>query len=120
MCRPLADPYWRELGYVSDEDRFSTPALMINTWHDQKVGDTPLLPELMKRNADSIAPPNVHVIIGPGNHCNAWETAQSRMVGDLPAGKNAAQPYGAWYTAMFDYWLRGQSAHRPSLPPYRF
>ncbi len=121
VSRPLADPYWRELGYVSDEDRFSTPALIVNTWHDQTVADTLILADLMKRHWDGTSSQVMqHVIIGPGNHCDLWGAAQTGMVGDLPVGKGAAQPYNEWFTAVFDYWLRGQAARMPNLPPYRF
>ncbi|MFN0038181.1 MAG: CocE/NonD family hydrolase, partial [Burkholderiales bacterium] len=121
VSRPLADLYWREMGYVSDEDRFSTPALLVNTWHDQTVADTLALAELMKRNWDGVSDRVArHVIVGPGNHCDVWEAAHSGMVGDLPIGKNATQPYGEWFAAMFDYWLRGRPDRKPDLPAYRF
>jgi len=121
VTRPLGDPYWRELGYISDEDRFSTPALIVNTWHDQTVADTLVLAEVFRRNwVGNPAAPSQHVIIGPGNHCDIEGAAASGRVGELPLGKNAAQPYWEWYAAWFDYWLKGEAGRKPDLPPYRF
>ena len=51
ISKPLGDPYWRDLGYIADEDRFATPALVFNTWQDQTVAETLVLAEVMKRNA---------------------------------------------------------------------
>ncbi len=121
VSRSLVDPYWRELGYISDEDRFSTPAMIINSWHDQTVADTLVLADLMKRNWDGDRfRASRHVVIGPGNHCDLWGAAKTEMVGDLPLGKAAVQPYHEWYVAWFDYWLRGEAQRRLDLPPYRF
>ncbi len=41
VSRAPADPYWRDLGYIADEDRFNTPGLQANAWQDQTVADTP-------------------------------------------------------------------------------
>ena len=119
VSKPLADPYWRSLGYIDDSDRFDTPALMINSWQDQTVADTLELSELMKRNADSIrARTGHHVIIAPGNHCDYQFIADEGRVGDQPVGAEARQPYWDWYLAWFNHWLRDDSIPLPKLPPY--
>ena len=119
--RPLHDPYWKVSGYISDEDRFSTPSLIVNTWHDATVGDTLVLAEAMKRNwVGGPSQANQHVVIAPGLHCDLWGAAQTGKVGDLPVGAAAAQPYSEWYAAWFDYWLRGEAHRKLDLPAYRF
>ena len=121
VSRPPEDRFWRELGNISNSDRFSTPALIINTWHDQTVGDTLALADLVKRNWDSGPSRAIqHVIIAPGLHCDLWGAAKTGRVGDLPVGAAAAQPYDAWFAAWFDYWLRGEADRKLDLPPYRF
>ena len=117
--KPLDDPYWRSLGYISDTDRFNTPALLINSWQDQTVADTFVLSELMKRNADSERAATAHhVIIAPGNHCDYQFVADKGHVGEQPVGAAARQSYWEWYLAWFNHWLRDASAPLPDLPAY--
>jgi len=121
VSKPVIDPYWRSLGYLSDTDRFDTPALMINSWQDQTVADTLVSSELMKRNAESKrAATSHHVIIAPGNHCDYQYTADKGHVGEQPVGAAARLPYWDWYLAWFNHWLRDESAPLPKLPAYLF
>jgi uncharacterized protein len=119
ISKPFSDAYWRDLGYISDEHRFTTPGLQVNAWQDQTVADTLLLGELMKRNADSPeARDHQHVVIGAGGHCG-FETEQNDgKVGDFELGPNAPQNYWGWYHGWFDYWLRDKKDALPDLPPY--
>ncbi len=119
ISKPLGDPYWRGLGYVSDEDRFATPALVINTWQDQTVADTLVLADVMKRNAvTEEARRHHHVIIGPGNHCQYFGPNQTMNVGEFRVGPNALAPLSQWQVQWFDHWLKGEPL--PPFPPYRF
>jgi putative CocE/NonD family hydrolase len=119
--QPLDGPYWKGLGYITDDDRFATPALLVNTWHDSTVADTLALGNLMKKNWDGGASrAQLHVIVGPGLHCDLAGPAMTGKVGDLPVGEAAGQPYNEWFAAWFDYWLRGDAGRKPDLPPYRF
>ena len=119
VSKPLDDPYWPSLGYISDTHRFNTPALLINTWHDQTVADTFVLSEVMKRNADSERAAQAHhVIIAPGNHCDYQYVADRGRVGEQPVGEAARQPYWDWYLGWFNHWLRDESAPLPELPAY--
>jgi hypothetical protein len=119
ISRPLADPYWRSLGYVAEEDRFATPALVFNTWQDQTVAESLALADLMKRNATGdAARRHYHVVIGPGNHCQYFAPDAPMKVGALTMGPNARIPFADWQMAWFDYWLKG-TGRLPQLPPYR-
>jgi uncharacterized protein len=119
VSKPVADPYWRSLGYLDDTDRFDTPTLMINTWQDQTVADTFLTSELMKRNAESRrAAENHHVVIAPGNHCDYQYLTENDKIGEQPVGAAATQPYWDWYLAWFNHWLRDESHPLPRLPAY--
>jgi putative CocE/NonD family hydrolase len=125
ISKPLGDPYWRGLGYVSDEDRFATPALVINNWQDQTVADTLVLAEVMKRNAvTEAARRHHHVIIGPGNHCQYFGPNQTLNVGEFRVGPNAVAPLSQWQVQWFDYWLKQDGPKGedklPDFPQYRF
>lgn len=122
ISKPLADPYWRELGYIADEDRFATPALVFNTWQDQTVAETLVLAEHMKRNAvTDEARTHHHVVIGPGNHCQYFGANQTLNIGEFRAGPNALAPFAAWQLQWFDYWLKnGGKGPPPGFPAYRF
>ena len=119
VSKAPSDPYWRDLGYIADEDRFNTPGMQVNAWQDQTVADTLLLGELMRKNADSDeARNNQHVIIGAGGHCGFEQEENEGRIGDFELGPNAPQNYWAWYHAWFDYWLRDKKDRLPKLPPY--
>lgn len=115
---PLTDPSWEALGYVSDSDLPTIPALVINTWGDQTVGDALSLAEQVRRISPETAR-NQHVIIAPGKHCNSEESGLSGRFGDLEV-KGAAQPYKDWYLRWFDHWLRGRGNGLADLPPYLY
>lgn len=120
ISKPLGDPYWRGLGYISEEDRFATPALVINNWQDQTVADTLVLAEVMKRNAvNEEARRHHHVIIGPGNHCQYFGPNQTMNVGEFRVGPNAVAPLAEWQVQWFDHWVKGE-AKLPDFPAYRF
>jgi hypothetical protein len=34
VTTPLHDPWWQTHGYLTDSDRFATPALHVNSWYD--------------------------------------------------------------------------------------
>jgi putative CocE/NonD family hydrolase len=107
FTRELADPYWTEIGYISDEDRFDVPALHVNSWYDLGVGETLYLFNLMQRNAESErAKANQFAIISPSPHCASESMGRNATVGDLPVG-DARLDYMRIYLDWFDHWLKG-------------
>ena len=115
---PLTDPWWQTLGYVSDSDLPTIPALIVNTWGDQTVGDTLSLAEQVRKISPQIAR-NQHIVIAPGTHCHSEETGLSGQFGDLEV-RGAAQPYKDWYLRWFDYWLRDKGNGLADLPAYLY
>jgi putative CocE/NonD family hydrolase len=109
----LADSWWEEMGYISDTDTFSTPALHVNGWFDQTVGDTFSLAELMKENATNRDAKCQSVIIGPGGHCCFQNASVNMSIGDLPV-PGGHFDYRNLYLSWFDYWLKGAGPY-PSL-----
>ena len=116
---PLTDPWWRTLDFVSNNDVLDTPALVINTWGDQTVGDTLALAEFVRAQAGTDAARRQHVVIGPGNHCEHEEIGASGLFGDLEV-RAADQPYRDWYLRWFNFWLRDRGEGLSDLPPYLF
>jgi putative CocE/NonD family hydrolase len=114
----LADPWWEEMGYISDKDSFSTPALHVNGWFDQTVGDTFLLAELMKENATNRDGRHQSVIIGPGGHCQFENDPADMAIGDLPV-PGGHFDYRDLYLSWFDYWLKGLGPYPPQAVAYR-
>lgn len=113
---PPADPFWSDLDYVADGDDIRVPALVVNTWGDQTVGETLALAEATRvKSNGEIAQ---HVVIAPGPHCghDVWRTGRW---GDLAVG-NTEQPYDDWYVRWFDYWLRDHGDGLADLPPYLY
>lgn len=71
--------YWEEGEYISGTDRFITPALIIDTWHDPSIVSTLTLAKAV----DSVGA-STHTIIGAGTHCGYLDTDGEAIVGDLP------------------------------------
>ena len=101
IAKPLGDPYWRDLGYIADEDRFATPALVFNTWQDQTVAETLALAEVMKRNAvteearDSL--PRHH---RPGKSLPVLRPEPDHERRGIPRGPECARPVQHLATAV--------------------
>ncbi|MFC2966693.1 CocE/NonD family hydrolase [Acidimangrovimonas pyrenivorans] len=102
-------------GFIGDDARFATPALMVDNWYDQSVSSTLVLSKLMRRSA-----PDQHVLIGPGGHCDSTGPFSAGHVGDM-AVKGRPQPYDRLYLGFMDARLKDAPPKGPGkLPPYRF
>jgi putative CocE/NonD family hydrolase len=107
LIHPPADPYWDQMHYLRDDDRFDTPALHVNSWLDVTPEQTLYAFNLMQRNAVSArARDNQFVIISPTVHCASEAAGQQTKVGDRNFG-DARLAYWKLYLDWFDYWLKG-------------
>ena len=117
LSAPLGDPLWESWGYLSQADHSRVPALVINTWGDQTVGDTLALAEDWRLRSDA-APQKV--VIGPGQHCNHEEAGiETDHFGELPIA-NAVRPWRELYLRWFDRWLRGRPDTFADLKAYTY
>lgn len=66
-------------GYISDDDRFDVPTLLVDTWYDQSVQSTLDMANLIAETS-----PSVQTIIAPGTHCQPEKAFYSGHLGDLP------------------------------------
>jgi len=112
---PLDDPRWRDWGYVSDHDRSQVPALWVNTWGDQTVGET-----LALSQAWQPSDPDQRVVIAPGDHCNHESIGGGSGSWGALEVQNAAAPWQDWYLRWFDRWLRGIGVGLDDLEPYTY
>ncbi len=118
VSHPLTDNWWKEQGYVTKGDTFTTAGLHVNTWFDQTVQDTFRLAEYMKNNAANPRAKHQYLIIGPGTHCSSAMLPQGPLeIGDLNIEYKDLD-YETIYLNWFNYWLK----HEPSsLPePYTY
>ena len=115
LTHPIGDPWWDEMGYISDASKFDTPALHVNGWFDQTIAATFQLADLMRTTATSPAGKTQKVIVGPGTHCQDGQ--HLTQVGDLPI-EHADLDYARAYDAWFGHWLRGEPL--ASMPNYQF
>jgi putative CocE/NonD family hydrolase len=118
LATPLGDPRWERWGYLTDADRLTTPAFIINTWNDQTVGDALVIAEYQRRMVPQAAR-DQRVVIAPGPHCQHEEAQSREEFGNLTA-RGEAKPFREWYLAWFDRWLRGQGAGLAALPAYTY
>lgn len=116
---PLGDPRWKKYDYVADGDVLATPALVINTWGDQTIGDTFALAEFAQKSVPAGKPFRQHVVIAPGKHCDHIDGPGAGRFGDLKI-ENATRPYDEWTLAWFDYWLRGRGDGLATMAPYTY
>lgn len=111
--------YWRDLGYLTAQDRFAAPALHVNSWHDIAIRGTFEVAELMRQGATSeAARDHQHVLIGPGLHCAFDAPFIEGRVGDLTIAPDSGLDVGAIYRTWLNHWLR--AAPLPNLAQYTY
>ncbi len=107
VTHPPADPYWDQMHYVRDDDRFDVPALHVNSWFDVTPDQTMYLFNLMRRTSVTArARENQFVIMSPAAHCLSEAAGAPTKVGDREFG-DARLPYFQIYLDWFDHWLKG-------------
>jgi len=117
-----ADPYWDDLNYVDDEDRFNVPALHVNSWYDGGVNETLILFNLFSENATGeVGRENQFAIISPTAHCESenldnWEDA---VIGSMPVG-DISKDYFRIYLDWFDHWLKGMDNNVTDMPRLQY
>lgn len=129
--------YWADLGYVTGQEAFRTPALFIDTWHDPGIGSTLVLADTLRR-----AGVPVQTAIAPGTHCGYLGSDQDSMVGDLAVtpetdfgfvdvivrflqhhladSPSPELPYLSFYSLVENRWRTAQSWPPDDARPQRF
>jgi predicted acyl esterase len=116
----IADPWWDERGYLTDESRVDVPALHVNSWHDYGVAETLIHFNFFRENALSqTARDNQYVIIAPTSHCQAETVSEQTMVGDLNVG-DARFDFWGTYVRWYDRWLNGNEDALEGMPHVQY
>jgi len=112
LIKSFADDHvLREWGFIAQPDRFATPGLMIDTWYDTAISSSfKLSSHMRQRTVDQ------HLVIAPGRHCQYH--GDSRMVGEMGYGPEAARDYDELFVKYFDHYLKDEAA--PRLAPYTY
>jgi putative CocE/NonD family hydrolase len=118
--RGPADPWWLRLGYLSENDRFDTPALQIDSWFDSDIAMVLEQYNLMRRNGVSArARDNQFIIISPSLHCQSEEVPANLVLGERAFG-DARRDYWKLYVNWFDHWLRGVDNGVTKMPRIQY
>lgn len=119
LSTALADPVWGTWGFMDGHDRGHVPALIINTWGDQTVGDSLALAEAW-RAADPRYARLQKVVIAPGLHCG-HRARGDRWFGSLPVRSPPDDVDIERLTLdWLDAWLHGDGGHVADWPAYRY
>ena len=120
VTEPPASAWWGERGYLTDDARFITPGLHVNTWFDPTVSQTLSLVDMIGERALPGSPATEQfAVIGPWGHCELDPTRDQGSLGDLEV-EGAAFPYLRLYRTWFDRWLRGDDGPDFERPRFTF
>jgi putative CocE/NonD family hydrolase len=120
VTRAPADPWWDRFPYLKGSERFSTPALFINSWYDFGVEETLYEFNMFQRNAaDARTRDNQFIIISPTDHCSSERSTSQTVIGERPVG-DARFDYWKLYIDWFNYWLRGEQNGVTDMPHVRY
>lgn len=115
-----ADPFWDELGYMTDDTKVDVPALHINSWHDYGVAETLIHFNFFREKALSReARDNQYVIIAPTQHCQAEMVSEQTVVGELDVG-DARFDFWGTYLRWYDRWLNGNEEALEGMPRVQY
>lgn len=116
IATPPGDARWSSWGFLTDEDVASPPALVINSWGDQAVGDTLAWAEARRRAGAA----EQHVVIAPGDHCHHHATGRKAERFGLLEVRESARPWTDWYLRFFARHLGGSGDGLARLAPYHY
>lgn len=114
------DPWWIKLGYFTDQDRFDTPALQIESWYDTGVAVSLAQTNFMReRSLSSHGRDNQFIIVSPTLHCQSEEATARTVVGERNMG-DPRRDYWRLYLDWFDHWLRGVDNGVTAMPKVQY
>jgi putative CocE/NonD family hydrolase len=120
VSHPPADSYWADVPWLTDQDRFDTPAIHVNSWLDVTPEQTLYAFNLMRRNGVTArARDHQYVIMSPTTHCASEAATEHTMVGQRDAG-DARYPYWSIYLNWFDHWLKGIDNGITAMPKVHY
>ncbi|HEV2125242.1 MAG TPA: CocE/NonD family hydrolase [Chloroflexota bacterium] len=114
--RPVGDPYWSNLPYMTSSYRSDVTALFINSWYDFGADMTMLqFRHFRDHSLSSTARENQYVIMSPHAHCEFESgAAESTQVGERDLGDTRFD-YRGTYRTWFDAWLKEDPAAKQAI-----
>lgn len=113
----FTDPYWREMGFLTETDRFAAPALHVSG-PQEAGGSGPRLFHLMQRNAITAeARDHQYFLFTPQPHSGHAQASADFHWGARHFG-DTRFPYYRMMVDWFGHWLRGDPL--PDWPKARF
>jgi putative CocE/NonD family hydrolase len=115
-------PYFKDLEWASQEDKFDTPMLFVDSWYDYGPAEALELWNLAKKNSISDrSRDNQFIIIAPTKHCAYINSDGSErlIVGERDLGDVRLDYRGMLYR-WYDYWLRDGDDSITDMPKVQY
>ena len=113
-------PYFHELDWAGDDDRFDVPAVFFDSWYDYGVAETLQLFNIFQKNSVSErARDNQFVIIAPTTHCGWARATEHTIVGERDLG-DARRDFMDIYLRWYERWLKGVDNGITDMPKVQY
>jgi len=90
-------------GYISGEETFAVPSLLVDTWYDYGVSFSLSLARQIASTS-----PSGHLVIAPGTHCDIEGAFVSGAVGDIAVSAASRISFDEMFVNFMDHHLKGQ------------
>jgi putative CocE/NonD family hydrolase len=115
-------PYFKDLDWANQEDKFDTPMLFVDSWYDYGPAEALELWNLARKNSVSEnSRDNQFIIIAPTKHCAYINSdgSEKLIVGERDLGDVRLDYRGMLYR-WYDYWLRGADNGITDMPKVQY
>jgi putative CocE/NonD family hydrolase len=115
-------PYFKDLDWANQGDRFDTPMLFVDSWYDYGPAEALELWNLAKKNSVSKkSRENQFIIIAPTKHCAYINSdgSENLVVGERDMG-DARLDYRGMLYRWYDHWLRGADNGITDIPKVQY
>jgi hypothetical protein len=110
------DPRWKDVEFGTEDDRYSTPMLMINSWYDIGVApNVAMFAHQVENGATEAARNESRMIISPVAHCAQLRETEHTVVGERDMG-DARFDYITLVQKWYDHLLKGEDNDVTSWP----
>lgn len=101
------DPRWKDTEFGTQDDHYSAPMLMINSWYDMGIGPNVTMFEYqVKHAATETARNDSRMIIAPTLHCQQTRASEHTIVSERDVG-DARFDYVGLVQDWYDHFLKG-------------
>ena len=113
-------PYFKNLDWVGQSDRFDVPALFIDSWYDYGQTEALQLFNLFQKNAVSArARDNQFIMIAPTTHCDWMSATENTIVGERDLG-DARRDFLDIYLRWYERWFKDVDNGITDMPKVQY